>query len=288
MNSGETFDVAALMADREKFNSFVYTPVEEAIAELKKRREDSSLLQRTAELLGGNLPDPLRDRPRGVLFRQVATPNYELRRFVSIVDAMGLDPLFWEYHADKFVSKNEVKYYLGMLAFAKGRGKKGGLIRDYQKVIDFNASGGKKLSEIKTLWGESLASFHHSLFSNTYRPMPPECFFDASNWLKENGGTALDYYKNYLLLFVAHGVLLENVMLDEKEASFTRDIFLPALIEVRKKTGLKPLIVALEPTDIETDEFWMCHPYESKEFVDKRLEACAQPVVDKGLMGVKA
>lgn len=265
-------DIEELISDREKFNRFVYTPVEEAVEELEKRRQDKSLKEKVRSFLDNNIPEPLENEPKGVLFRQVATPNYELRRFVSIIDAIGLKPLFWEYYQDKFVAKNEVKYYLGMLAFFLKRGKKGGLVCEYEKIIDFNSSNGKKLSEIKTVWDEDLIAFHHSLFNTTYRNFSSEAFFDASHWLKDHGGTALDYYKNYLMLFITNGILFENVMLDSKEISFTREIFLPAFIDVLKKTGLKPIMVALEPTEIETDEFWMCHPHSTKEVVDNTLK----------------
>ena len=272
METPRDVDIEELISDREKFNAFVYTPVEEAVEELQKRNRDKSLKEKIRSLLGDAIPEPLENDIRGVLFRQVATPNYELRRFVSIIDAIGLKPLFWEYHQDKFVAKNEVKYYLGMLAFFLKRGKKGGLVCEYEKIIDFNSSNGKKLSEVKTVWDQDLISFHHSLFNTTYRVFSPEVFFDASDWLKNHGGTALDYYKNYLMLFITHGILFENVMLDSKEISFTREIFLPAFIDVMKRTGSKPIIVALEPTEIETDEFWMCHPHSSKELVNNTLK----------------
>ena len=61
-------------------------------------------------------------------------------------------------------------------------------------------------------------------------------------------------------------------MLDVKELSFTKEVFLPAFIEVIRITGVKPLIVALSPTDIEGDNFWMCHPHESEIHVKEKLE----------------
>jgi len=271
MNTETDFNIDELISDRKKFNSFVYTPVDKAVEELNIRKNNKDLKDKVSFMLKGDIPKPFLKETRAVIFRQLITPNYELRRFISITDVIGIKPLFWEYYKDKFVSKNEVKYYLGMMAFFIGRGKKGGLIRDYKKIIDFNSSNGKKLSEIKTLWGENLVKFHHSLFNNTYRRISTDCFFDASRWLNKNGGKAIDYYKAYLSLFLSHGILFENVMLDAKELNFTKNTFLPAFIDVFKSTGFKPLIVALEPTEIETDEFWMCHPYNSEKFIDKKL-----------------
>lgn len=264
----EDVDIEKLVSDREAFNEFVYTPLDKAMKELAKRRENKDLERKILMSLDNDLPSPLRNGPRAILFRQIATPNYEIRRFIGITELAGLIPLFWEYYADKFVSNNEVKYYLGKINFCKGVGKKGGLKLEHENVIDFNSCNGKRLSDVKTIFGEKLISFHHSLFAETYRKLPKDFFFDASGWLKKNGGTAVDYYKKYLTLFVSNAIEFENFMLDEKEVSFTKELFLPAFCQIIKEFGVKPLIVALEPTDIETSEFWMCHPYSSKKLVD--------------------
>jgi hypothetical protein len=46
---------------------------------------------------------------------------------------------------------------------------------------------------------------------------------------------------------------------------------LPAFIHVYEETGLKPLIVALEPTDTEDDEYWISYPHEEKSFIAEKL-----------------
>jgi hypothetical protein len=262
-------DIDKLVSNREAFNKFVYTPLDEAVRELKKRQTNKQLKIKISKSLKDGLPAPFETGPRAVLFRQIATPNYETRLFMSITESAGLDPLFWEYYEDKFVSNNEVKYYLGKLNFFKGIGKKGGFKSENKNIINFNSCNGKKLCEVKTLSGESLISFHHRFFAKTYRKMPPDYFFDASNWFKANGGNAAGYYKSYLSLFVAHAIEFENFMLDEKELSFTKELFLPAFCQVIKEFNFRPLIVALEPTDKETNKFWMCHPYSSKKFIEK-------------------
>jgi hypothetical protein len=60
-------------------------------------------------------------------------------------------------------------------------------------------------------------------------------------------------------------------MINEKESFFTREIFLPAFIHVYEETGLKPLIVALEPTDTEDDEYWISYLHEEKSFIAEKL-----------------
>jgi hypothetical protein len=260
-------DVDKLVSNREAFNKFVYTPLNEAMQELKKRQKNEELKNKISRSLNNNLPTSLQNSPRAILFRQIATPNYETRLFMKTTESMGLNPLFWEYYEDKFVSNNEVKYHLGKLNFFKGVGKKGGLKLENKNIIDFNSCNGKKLCRVKTIFDESLISFHHRFFEKTYKKLPPDYFFDASDWFKTHGGNAANYYKNYLSLFVANAIEFENFMLDEKELSFTKELFLPAFCQVIKEFGVKPLIVALEPTNIETSELWMCYPYSSKKFI---------------------
>lgn len=264
-------DIEMLLSDRKKFEEFIYTPLDEALYELGERKKNKELEDRVKKIIS-RVPEALMDGPKAVLFRQLVTPNYEVRRFTSIVDLMDdFKPLFWEYYSDKFTSNNEWKHSLGKLKFFVGIGKKNGIKLETLNVIEFNDYVGKKISEVKTLIGQSLVDFHHALFEKTYPSFVKKEFFDASNWFSENGGTAKDYYKPFLSLFVQNGILFENFILDVKELTFTREVFLPAFINVLKETGKKPIIVALEPTELEDNVFWMCHPLNSKEIIEKEL-----------------
>ncbi len=254
--------IEELVSDRQKFNDYLYTPVNDAILELEKRSKDLSI--KTVSCV----PKIFENSFKAVLHRQLVTPNYEVLRFVSIADGMDLDPLFFEYTEDKFVTENEWKYSLGCQSFYMGHGKKGGIKLKNLKVIDFNASNGKKISEVKTLWSQTLPDFHHELFLTRF-PNFGKNLFDGSSWYKDNGGNAKGYYKPFLSLFIKHGILFENFLLDYKELSFTKEVFLPAFLEIAEETGLKPLIVALEPTEIEEDIFWLCHPSPVIDCVEK-------------------
>jgi len=262
-------ELDALLADPERFAAFVYTPLDEAMTELHRRRMDPRYERRVLRLLKGDVPEPLRNRPRAVIFRQVFTPNYEIRRFVSIVDSVALRPLFFDHHDDKFVANNEWKYHLGNLCFYEGRNPDGSMRKQYRKIIDFNAYDGMRIPEVRTLWGQPLMKFHQALFAARF-PEHVDDVYSASSWLAKHK-SAQDYYPAFLLLFIRHGILFENFMLDQKEFAFTRDIFMPAFLSAWRKTGQKPLIVNLEPTDIEGDQFWMCHPHEDKAFAESLM-----------------
>ncbi len=265
--------IESLISDRDAFNKYVYSSLEDARSEIKKRSTSEALKQQVADFLPGGAPEKLKDKKVGVLFRQLASPNYEARRFVSIIDALDdLELLFWEYHSDKFTSNNECKHALGKMHFFLGRGKKGGQIVNRTNVIDFNTHNGNKISGVETIWGENFVDFHHSLFDKSFSSrLSNDSFFDASEWFSKNGGTAKDYYKYFLSLFIENGILFENFMLDHKELSFTKEIFLPAFIEVTEHFKCKPLIVALAPTDIEGDNFWMCYPPDIEGHVKNKL-----------------
>lgn len=270
-----TAQIDELIADREKFTRFVYTPLDEALEEFKKRQNDKELSEVLQKLLPIGAPSPMKNSPKAVMFRQLVTPNYEIRRFLDLIDMVEeLDPMFLEYAEDKFTDNNEWKYSLGKMSFYFGQGKKGGEKIQRTRVIDFNSYRGKKLSEVKTLWGQSLIDFHHEFFLEAYGEILSEdSFFDGSDWFSRSGGQAIDYYKNFLMLFIRDGILFENFLLDTKEVDFTRNVFLPAFIEATLESGVKPLIVALEPTDIESAEFWMCHPASTVSFVHKKMQS---------------
>ncbi len=261
------YDIDKLISNRQEFNSLVYTPIENAIELLDVRLKNCDLVTKVDKYLNGNIPDIMRNGSTAVIFRHVITPNYEINRFLSVPDATSLKAVFWEYHNDKFTSNNPLKHSLGKMGFRHGVGKKGGQIISFENVIDFNQYNGKKIKEIRTLWDQSLIDFHHQILENSF-PGLSESLFDASNWFHENGGVAREYYRKYLALFITHGILFENLMLEGEELDFIKNKFLPAFFEVWDKIGEKPLIVALEPTEIEGDDFWIHHPSHVKDHID--------------------
>ena len=266
-------DIATLLADRDAFNDFVYTPFSEALTELQKRRSDPQIEKHIIKLLNADIPEPFLKNPRIVLLRYLITPNYEILRFLHIASEVeGLNPLLCEFPRDKFVPSNTSKKLLGKLTFFMGWNHDGKLNAERLKVIDFESSNNKSIADITTTFGQSLPDFHHELFARIYPHLKSEDTFDVSAWYASHGPRAVKFYLPLLLLFVYHGILFENFVLQDKEESpFIKDIFLPAFIEAFKLTGHKPLIVAFEPTDIEGDKYWLCYPPEGKKFVEEKL-----------------
>ena len=108
-------DYNKIMSDRNLFNQIVYTPLSDAIKLLNERQKDPKLMAKVKKLLNRNVPKVFKDKKCGVMARQLATPNYENRRFISLVKENGLHPVFIEYFDDKFTSNNKYKHSLGQL-----------------------------------------------------------------------------------------------------------------------------------------------------------------------------
>ncbi len=261
-------DYEKIISDRNIFNQVVYTPLSEALRLLDERRKDKELVKKVETLLKGDIPEFFKKSKCSVLFRQIATPNHESRRFISLAKENGLYPVFFEYYDDKFTSCNAFKHSLGQLHIPTKTGKKNGSTVEKITIIDFNKHGSKKLREIKTLWGESLIDFHKKLFGVHNYSNEDICFYDASNWYKNNGGEAIKYYTKFFLLFISSGILFENFLTSkDSEGDFTKKVVLPALEEVINMTGVKPLIVPLEPLDIESENFWYNHLLKVKTII---------------------
>jgi len=255
------------------FDSFVYfDSLDAAIKELHRRKSDTVLQEKINKYFHDiGIPDQFAGNPPLVLFRQVASPNIETSRFIIAADGVGMKPLFLEYYQDKFTSNNDWKRSIGRLAFFEGIGKKGGMKITNKMAIDFTANDGKLFSNIRTFWGESVIDFHHRLLSFNYKHIQENNFFDGSDWFKRRGDGAGNYYKQVLALFISNGILLENFVLENKEYEFTKTVFLPIFNQLTKHFGVKPIIVALSPTEIETAEFWFCQNSKTRQNIENLI-----------------
>jgi hypothetical protein len=242
----------------------LYTPLPEAVCELHARRSSP---RRVGE---SGLERHLVSRPHAVLFRQVATPNFELERFVGLALSAGLSPLVLEFHRDKFVTRNTLKYSLARMGFYGGIGRNGGPRVRYLAVVDLPTADGLELQQTATTWGQSLIEFHHELL--TERPLFGGLeLYDGSEWFAEHGPTAHQYYTALLALFVEHAILFESFLLTPTEQQFTTEVVLPAFEAVQALHGQHPLICRLDPAVTEGHAFWLQYPDALHSSVATRL-----------------
>ena len=263
--------VSQLIQDKKSFDSYVYTPWEDALIELEKRRNDQKLTEYVNTILHNGIPEKMdTEKTNLILFRHIATPNFETARFIAIADFHPqFKSIILEYIEDKFNDRNDGKYFLGKLRFHKRYDKNGAPIFENNNIINFNESNNKPISSIKTNWGQNLVDFHHEMFEKQFTTFANNKS-DISEWLHLHGQTAKEYYKSFLTLFLQNGILFENLFINSKELGFTETVILPAFFEIEKECGFKPLIVTLAPKHAEADNFWNSFPHSLKKTVDEK------------------
>jgi hypothetical protein len=248
----------------------LYTPLDCAVRELRKRREDGGLGRMPANgSVSHAITDLLHDRPHAVMFRQIATPNYELSRFVCMARIHGLQPLIMEFHEDRFLTMNPLKCALVRMRFSHGFGHTSKNSRMIRRIADMQEADGRKISGVHTRWHEPLIEFHHGLLEKC-PDFDGVTVVDGSSWFHANGGHSRHYYAAFLSLF-HNAILFEDFLLTDGERSFTEQIVLPAFDEVVAEHGKKPLIVRLsEPGESEKLD-WFDYPVSLLDCVDRHF-----------------
>lgn len=259
-----------ILHPRPRSVSDLLTPLDEAVEELRRRRSDPELLKKVEEYLDSDIPEHFAQGPILYLARHIATPNFETLRFLHLVEPIEIPAIIGEDLKDRFVAKNQLKYALGKLSVSTGISMKDGACKEtYERVtvIDFNAANGKPFTEIRTLWGEPLASFHSGLFASLVQH--PVRIIDESAWIdRQERGNLLAHYRKFLALFIVHGILFEDYALEDKEeARFIEGVLRPAFRHVERVFGCRPLIAQLTPTSVESAEFWISYPQKVLDIV---------------------
>lgn len=253
----------------------MYFSIDEAIEERERRSKIPGLKEAIDSYLEGDIPTILATGPRSVLFRNLFTPDCELDAFLTKASAAGLPPALFEYTDDLFIAKNKDKYALGKLYFyldTKGNSETNMFAK---KIIDFDAAEKRSIKDIETLWGENLVGFHHRLLSLEAHDLLESSYFECSDWLHRHGMVAKEYYKQFLALFIMHGILFDNFRDSDAESQFLTEVFYPACEHVQAAFGLEPLICALQKPEEENDPRWWGYPRE-------RMESLLAAIPDHG------
>jgi len=258
--------------ENDILNTFgdIYTPLEEAKEEIWKRCENQRLKEKVAEFIV-DIPPPLNKEPRAVLDRHIISLNNEFSHFSNLATRINLKPVGLEYLNDKFCALNRDKLFLAKMPFLRKVNNNGNKAFQYKIIINFDRSEKDRISKLKTMWGENLTIFHHRMLS---QHSPQIELYDASSWYKSNGGKAENYYVNFLSLFICNGVLFENFVTNSEEEKFAIRVVYPALMEVKRIFGVKPLIVPLLPHDKASDKYWYCYSEKVGKEVLRCLESC--------------
>lgn len=247
----------------------IYMSLDEAKEEIKKRWNNAALKKQVTDFLKGDIPEVFLNAPRAIIGRQVLSPNFEMIGFEKLARLIDLSPVCFGYLDDKLVTKNLDKYYLCKLFFEDGVGRKGGERISLRKILNFNDFNGESFREARTNFGMGFADFHQLLTRSSGVQVD---FFDGSDFLRKHGGVSESYYKYFLSLFICHGVLFENYLLNGEYGKLTQDVFLPNYLEVKKLFGVRPIIVRLVDANTENDLHWRHYPMISSDIVDKIIQ----------------
>lgn len=244
-----------------------YTPLLEAEKEIRRRWNDKELKKKVEKFLGGDVPEVFSDNPKAVLFRYIATPDFEYIRALKLARVLGLKLVYLEFLNDKFCTINLDKRTLGRMHFFRGKNHKGDCIVSKKNVFDLATNDGKPFKKIKTFSGENLVDFHYHLFEPYFKETET---YDISKFAKKNGKNAKATYPFFLALFTCFGILFEayDVAKSKEERKFFREVVGPAFEKIKKEIGVKPLIVRLYENGDENNIFWCCYP----EFLKKALK----------------
>jgi hypothetical protein len=246
MNPDPMFETAeSLLVRRDA----MYTPLEESVEELHKRRRK----------FDGRTPGrdwlPQNENPYAILPRDLPTPNLEMGRFLEVLNNTYLKKICVGFSRCKFVPQNPLSKGLAKMGFQSGLNCHSQPLVIYKNIINFNQQG-LPLRDLQTLWGQSLVSFHHELLTHALNSHAP-AVFDSSPQYERAGGSAAAYYRNFLFrICIADGILVEDYLLSGKELDFTRDVVLPAFDAVTAEFGIRPLIVRLTPPEQEDAPHW--------------------------------
>lgn len=243
----------------EKEIDKMYTSLSVAKDEIRRRWKDQDLQKKVENFLGENVPEIFRDQPKAIIFRNIATPNLELKVAREYAQMMGLELVVIEYTADRFCTRNRDKLHLGKMVFVDVKNKLKPSTK--KNIIAIKEDDNMRLNEIQTLWGENLVAFHHRIFQeNGFEDVAT---FDASIY-KQAGLSPHEIYLKILSFCSRSAVLLENFLVktDKGERKFTEQVIFPAFEEIEKKIGMKPMIVSLSGTDEDEDVCWQYYPEE--------------------------
>ncbi len=242
----------------------VYTPLEDALRELERRRADRSIMQRMDSFFS-KLGVPFIDlAPAFVFCRDIITPNHEYERVRELATSLPL--ALFEFDA-KFVAANNDSYHLCRLRFDSNSGNGSECLR----IVDFNAYEGKYFSEIQTVNGILLHSFHHKMLDYMF-PNTSNSIRDITTWFLVTRELSPHYYFHFLALFLTHGILLENYVVEQaSEADFFFQRMLPSFLMCEQEFGLRPLIVPPLPLELEESNHWVTYTHDIMDFATQQM-----------------
>lgn len=201
----------------------------------------------------------LKDHPIAILFRQIATPNYETAWFVRKAQHYGFRPVIIEHRTDRFSVHNSYKRSLVTPRIVMGRNKHGRTIVTQQKLIEHNSAEGKPLDSLLTVTGEKLLAYHHRKLHAIMGSQAPVTI-DLSDIMSTATHGPSAYYVDVFKLTTGRAVLFEDFVVDAATDSFFTRVVKPAYEFALSSTGDRPKVVKLTQGRWAASPLWNAYP----------------------------
>ena len=242
----------------------IFLSLDEARAELTRRRANTSLRKAVEAELGEYLMPELAAHPRAVIAPQLVTPNNRFIFFCHAANYVGAIPFVLEFLGDTFSKMNKGKRRLVSLLCRHGH------IQMTVNIASPHGNDRRHIHDVTKHNGKRLIDFHRHILEMSGYGIEK---MDATQWYHQFGRPC-DYYYPYLLHFVLHGVLFEEFLTkdeDAHEGAFTDEVVHPAILKIQDKFGVAPMIVRLEPHKPTADEafHWQSYPPSINEYILK-------------------
>lgn len=223
----------------------IYTPLEEAVAELHRRRSDLRLCQAVSDFHHSRPPSFLNGEPMAMMARGIHSADNEFERFISLSKRGGLAPLPLQTQEDRFCSRNKDKHRRGKLIFRFENNVRA------LRVMDFSHEG-KRFCDIPTTGSLDLVAFHQELLRHLH-PTHAELVTDVSDWFLSLGKIKPGYL-HYLSLGITNGIIFENFLPhDPEEKHFLVQRVTPSFKKAMELFGAKPLVVRIFTPEEENE-----------------------------------
>lgn len=246
--------------------SIKYYSLDEAKKELTRRRQDSFLIKKIEIDLDINFLPYFKKEPRSAIWRTLIVPNNSIYFFILSSQYINIKPIGFEYTGDKFTSVNEDKKRLCKIKLDFNK--------EYRniKICDIQKNENNIVNNILLNNDDKIVDFYKHLME--YSGLNLE-IKDITKWVKDIG-LSKDYYYNYLLHFLTHGILFENFFInsyDDYENTFTKECIIPTINMITEKYGIDPIIVKIYPEATKNDDesFWWLFPKFINDYIIKYL-----------------
>jgi hypothetical protein len=241
--------------------SILYTPRENAAEIIGERQQDSALVTRVMEYLGGELPTNrlMVGRTSAYLARYLPDVSTESLVFANQSRTDGFEQILWAgYGGDNYLSSSQQKAALVKPPFVLAKGQ-----RRRPSIVTLENRDGA-IGELATIYGETLMEYYQNLRQIVFARRGDSDLagntFDMTKWYRSQacrfGWTENDpkpsryYYRAIMAMTTVFAALYKQNPYNNPAARssqrFTDGVIMPAYREVASTLGVRPVIVAMD------------------------------------------